>query len=347
VLPRDVGSGEAVSPATVEQVLALPLNAPIHREHLDPISFPVLLVRLVARKHVSGTLTLQSAKGSIRVPIVAGCPYVRTQERAAIVRAFTWPRVEYSFEPGAPNTAGRDPVAVIELAVEGLKANGRAYTTEEMETALGERFLLAPVLREERRRFLGRLGLDRRELRIVEQMDGSSSAKDLAALGLGRHTVLQLVVLLALFGFLEWHEPARSGVTSLAEQLLERAQFMEKANHFNALGVHWSCTIDEFRTAYDAIMAKTAEGTPQHAECAEACQRIQARAAAAFEVLGAPDSLRAYRAEILPNYDFEALDDLMQKRMRALEMKQDTRELDATRHARQVIATVSGRPSRN
>ncbi|HOU89515.1 MAG TPA: DUF4388 domain-containing protein, partial [Polyangiaceae bacterium] len=345
-LPTSIGSGTARNPGTVEELIKLPLDRALTRADLDHLWLPVLLCRVVARRGITGTLTLESGSSSATLAVLNGQPHLRTPEHAALPRAFLWDKVAYSFDPRPPDERGRTATSMAKVAIEGLRARGRTFSVAELEQGIGPRLELAPVLRADRRGLVGKLGLDRREHRLVEEMDGFCTARELGAGGLGHHTTLQLCVILTAFGFVEWRAPARRAETSIHQQLEQRALRMEAANHFDALGVHWSASVADAELALASLHHELGPGTRANAEHPEACQRMIARAERAVAALREPAKLREYRRSLHPDIDFEALDDLMAKRIEALEMKHDEREVNESRRAREVIAAVSMRPQR-
>ncbi len=121
---------------------------------------------------------------------------------------------------------------------------------------------------------------------------------------------------------------------------------MEAANHFDALGVHRLASVTDAEQALASIQHELGPGTRPYAEHPGACQRLIARAERALAALQEPAALREYRRSLHPDIDFEALDDLMAKRIEALAMKHDEREVNESRRAREVIAAVSMRPVR-
>jgi len=345
-LPAAIGAGTAYNPRTVGELIALPLDRPLTPADLEHLWLPVLLCRVLARRGVSGTMTLQAGTGTATLAVIGGQPHLRAGERAALPRAFLWDRVDYAFDPGPPDEQGRTVTSMAKLAVEGLRARGRTFSVAELERGIGARLELAPVVRAERRGLVGKLGLDRREQRLVDEMDGFHTAHDLGASGLGPHTTLQLCVVLTAFGFVDWRPVERRAETSLHQQLEQRAQRMDAANHFDALGVHWSASLTDAEQAFASLRRELGPGTHEHAENPEACRRMLARAERAVDALRDPTALREYRRSLHPDIDFEALDDLMAKRIVALQMKHEEREVDESRRAREVIAAVSLRPLR-
>jgi actin-like ATPase involved in cell morphogenesis len=335
-------TGRAFNVQDFSELLALPIVHGSGADEHDRIALPILLIHVLARPTMSGTLQLERDGHCASLMVLAGRAHSEPGEHAAICKAFLWPELAYAFDAKRPNVGHRPGAGMIRLVVEGIKTMGRSLSVQQIANALEPRLRLAPVVRPEREHVLRRLGLDSREQRLVEGlMDGTTSGHDLVKSGAGPHTTLQLLVLLTAFELVEWHEVVARRGFGLAERLAQQADRAEKANHFDALGVHWSAANDEIQAAYQSLCRKLARGTPECAASPEACARIVKRAAAAAAALGDPDEIVRLRREACPGVDFDALNDFLEKRVQSLELRTDTRELRTALTTRKEVVVVS------
>jgi actin-like ATPase involved in cell morphogenesis len=334
-------TGQAFNVQDFAQLLELPMVRGCGPDEHDRMALPILLIHAVARPAMSGTLLLEHAARSASLMVVAGRAHMDPAEHASVCKAFLWPELTYTFDGKRPNVGHRPATGMVRLLVDGLKTLGRSLSVQQLEKALGERLRLAPVVRTEREHVLRRLGLDSRELRLVEGlMDGTNSGQDLVKSGAGPHTTLQLLVLLTAFELVDWHEVVARRGFGLAERLTQQAARAEKVNHFDALGVHWSAGAEEIQAAYQSLCRKLSHGTAEYAAAPETCARILKRAEAAVAALSDPNDILRLRREACPGVDFDALNDFLKKRVESLEMRTDTRELKTALGTRKEVAAV-------
>lgn len=345
-LPRDVGSGHFVCPADVAALLRLPLMHPPTAADLSPVTLPVLLVRLLGREHVTGKLTLENAGRVVEIDVIDGRACVSGAEHKWITHAFAWPDGEYRFEAKDIERGARATMSMVRLTVDGLRVLARTFTADQMEAALGDRLDLAPVLRPERTHFVSRFGLAAAERRVLERgLDGITTGYDLEREGLGKHGGLALLVLLILFEAVDWHTPKSVERESLSDQLERRATKMADANHFDALGVHWSAHGEAIDAAYQALRHELAPDGERARAAPDACRRMRERAAEAYAVLGNPRARIAYRRKAFP-LDYEALANLMEHRAEAASMRQSDSEARSDRSVADELARTHRRGER-
>ncbi len=315
-------TGRIARPTTATALIELAATRPVTPADLDPIALPVLLLRLAARASVSGLLRLTSGSARVEIAIEAGVAHLTKADHAAITHAFAWPTGTYAFEEGEPNTAHRQPASMVSLACEGLRAALRGWSAEELEVALADRLDRAPIAAHASQQRLRHLGLSGAERRLIEHAtDGAASVRSLAAHGgAGRHTTLALVVLLSLFDLVRFGPVTDHATEGLAVELDRRASRGALANHFDALEVHWSALEPEIVAAYRARCEAVAEGSPWRAANPTACDRMRARADAAWAVLGDPVTRAAHRADAYP-LDFFAVCDLAEKSAAVLDFR--------------------------
>ncbi len=200
--------GTIIGLTSAAQILAQPITAPLDPAALDPITLPVLLRRVLARTNVFGTCVIRTADFELRLDCEGGSASLTKSEYNDLIRAFELPRAEWRLSSTREEEPMREAVPLARLALEGLRRRLRELPTEDCERALADRLRLAPVIRADRTRIPKRLGLRGREQRFIESyFDGLQSAAELAGTGpLGPSTCFQLLILLELYGALEWNE---------------------------------------------------------------------------------------------------------------------------------------------
>ncbi len=317
------GSHQVRHPTEAAGMLDLALSRKPTAADFDPVALPVLFIWVLRRKTTTGTLTVTHGEGTAQLMVEGGAAYVSTGERKALMTACAWPEATYTFDETPPQPGTRISVPLQRLAADGLRALGRTFMPAELAAALGDKLDLAPIPRPEARRQIPRLGLESREVRLVQTtIDGHDSAREITRHGgAGEHTTLMLFILLTAFGCVDWKPPVVRKGQSLAEQLEVQAHQMRKANHFDALSVHWSAQTEEIQQVYAKLQGQLAPGGRWMKAAPEACAVMAQRAREAYEVISDPAQRAKYRLEKYPNQDSDSLDDLLEKRISALGMK--------------------------
>jgi hypothetical protein len=332
-----------VRPADPAALLALPMTGPISAQDLAKTALPVLFARLLAREPVRGILTLAHGSRIVSVTVSDGRACVSRVEQQAAIQAFTWPEGAYSFE-AKEVAAGltQAPTSMARLVVEGLRVLGRSFTTEGMESALGSRLDQAPVIRAGATRTVGRLGLTAGELRLVEKgFDGIETGRSLLRGGLGKHTTLELLIVLALFGLVDWAIPKARESRPASEEPVLHARKMAAGNHFEALAVHWSASSAEIDAAHRALVAKIAPEGAWALAAPEACAQMRERAAEAYAVLRDPAARMAHRRAAYP-LDYESIAELVDQQQSARSMREDEGGAPNQRSLAKELAQTAG-----
>lgn len=335
----EIRSGSFRNPLDAQGVLALPIMGELRPEHLDPISLSVLLVRRLARRSISGTLTLERKGTVVEMPILGGVAYMRNPEKVAVMRAFGWPEGSYLMGVQPPNPEKRSRFSMGRLVMEGLRSVVRGFNVSDMEQALGDKLQMAPKVRTDRAYVL-ELGLTEPEKRLVRlQMDGGRSVDDIVSRsGIGRQTTLQLLFLLVVFDCLEWKQPEITEEKSLAEELEQLAERMEKVNHFEALDVHWSLGSEDIELIYKKLRKKLERGGRWDRTAPEACERMRRRAEEAYEVLSVPVRRADYRKQVYPDIYYEAASQLVDGQIKSYQLRIDKTGLKDAVRTKQELA---------
>jgi hypothetical protein len=149
--------------------------------------------------------------------------------------------------------------------------------------------------------------------------------------------MLPLVLLLTAFDYIEWRPVAGTAVESKKEELERRLARLASANHFDALGIHWSASGEEVQRAYDAMVEELSRADAW-GTAPEAAKRILERALAAYTVLRHEGSRARYRSQTV-DVDFAAVSSLVEARAKSLSMRMG--DATASRQAMQAQATVN------
>ena len=337
--------GRFVSPADPVGFLAVPLVRPLGPADLDPIALPALLRRVLARASVTGTAFFEHAGGTAELAVVGGRALLSQRERSELRRAFLAPEGRWWLDTSAaPHEHGRARTTMLRLVVDGLRTLSRDWTSAAVASAFRAQLALCPVVLPARRGELELLDLQPPERRTIEfGLDGRQSAGEiLEQSSSGAASAPRLMILLEALGILGWQEPAARARLTLAEELTREAA--APRNAFEILGLHWSATGDEVVAAFAARSKQLEPGGPWDRAAPAACATLRARAEQARALLSDERRRMEHRRREYPNLDVEAVSDLLEKKVKVLEIRGNAREISAERAALQELARSPRRP---
>jgi hypothetical protein len=276
-----------------------------------PLSMPMLLMAIGRRRAFSGHLRLKRDAHEASVCIVRGGAAGTSLEMEQLRRTFEWPDGSYKLSGEAPPArllAMRQPMVAV--VMHGIRSWLRVMDIRQVLDVLQPHLHEAPSVLSSRGALVPLLGLSPRELRFVEHvLDGGTSADEILRRGgIGRETAIHLLYVLHLLRALEWRCVENRPGESPAERLGQRAHKLERADHFEALGVHWSASIAEIDRAFRNLEEEMRLGGRASQIEPQAAARILARARLAHEAVANEGSRHAYLLDIHPDLDFEAIE---------------------------------------
>jgi hypothetical protein len=199
---------------------------------------------------------------------------------------------------------------MVGVVMHGIRSCLRVMDIRHVLDVLAPHLQEAPRVLESRGALVPLLGLSPRELRFVEHvLDGGTSADEiLRGGGIGRETAVHLMFVLHLFRALDWRSVEDRPGESPADKLRQRARKLEKADHFEALGVHWSVSRAELERALHHMEEELKPGGRWSQIEPQATAQILARARQAYQAVAHAEDRHAYLLEIHPDLNFEAIE---------------------------------------
>jgi hypothetical protein len=276
-----------------------------------PITMPVLLLAIGRRRTFSGLLKLKRGAQEAMVSIVRGGAAGSSLEMEQLRRSFEWTDGTYKITGDAPAArlvAMRQPM--VSVVVHGIRSCLRVMDIRQALDVLQPFLHEAPHVLESRGALIPLLGLSPRELRFVEHvLDGNTSADEILRRGgIGRETAVHIMFVLHLFRALEWRSVEDRAGEAPADKLRERARKLEKADHFEALGVHWSASRAEIDRALHHHEEELKPGGRWSQIEPEATAQILARIRLAHQSVAREGDRHANLLHIHPDLDFEAIE---------------------------------------
>jgi hypothetical protein len=301
--------GPVKNPRDPAGLAAIPLDGALPLA--PPLSMSVLLLAIGRRRSFSGQLKIRRDKYETSIAIVRGGAAGSSLEMEQLRRSFEWPEGQYKITAEAPLArlvAMRQPM--VSVVMHGIRSCLRVMDIRRVLDVLAPHLQEAPRVLESRGALVPLLGLSPRELRFVEHvLDGGTSADEILRRGgIGRETAVHLMFVLHLFRALEWRSVKDRPGESPADQLRQRARKLEKADHFEALGVHWSVSRAELERALHHMEEELKPGGRSSQIEPQATAQILARARHAYQAVARAEDRHAYLLEIHPDLDFEAIE---------------------------------------
>lgn len=308
--PTLPSEGGFKNPRTAQGLAALSLGGALHMQ--PPLPIPVLLLAIGRRRHLNGTLKLTYRSTHTNIAILRGGLGGSPLEMEQLRRSFEWPEGQYKIAGDAPLHQNVKRIPAVNVVIHGLRSALRSLNLGEVMHTIEPRLGYAPHVVQSRSPLIPLMGLSPRELRFVEHvMDGVTSASDILARGgIGKDTAIQILFVLQIFGALEWLPAEHAGGETLADRVNARAAKLDRMDHFEALGVHWSVPRTDIDRAYRSLQEVLGPGGRGEQVAPEAAAKVLARAAKAYEVLAVEATRRAYLLEIHPDVDYEAIESI-------------------------------------
>jgi hypothetical protein len=197
--------GKLWSPQKASQILALPFMGTLSASDVSPFALPLLMMRLLSRKSVTGTVTLEGDKKKVSIPIHQGVACLDKAKLGTLGLAFRWSSGTYTFDPAMPRR-GADYYGFLGLTTRCLRATLRGESEAELIKALGPRMQMSAMMNPAREALFENLGLNIQESNFVKAAckSGRSGEEALLRGGLPREVALVALVMLSAFGFITW-----------------------------------------------------------------------------------------------------------------------------------------------
>jgi hypothetical protein len=316
-------SGRFVGLPSLDAVRALD---PVHAvtRPLDAPPLVALLNQFTFLRALTGTLTLRTRDDSLALPVDRGGACVSQGERPRALRLAEWPEGTFAWrEEPLPTVVTKHRTPMTAFVVAAIRVRMRGFDDPVFAEAYAAKMALSPSVARGRRGRLERLALPEAEHRAVDHVvDGTRSLQTMLDEGyIGRMTLHRLVLLLDLYGILEWAPPTFADAEDPVEAMARTLAAMQRGNHFVALGVRWGAGPEEIQAAWDRMRtAYSPEGRWARHDAAAAAAIVK-RGGEAWAVLREDRSRVQHRRESYEGMDEALLAPLVDARARALEMR--------------------------
>lgn len=300
-------AGPLVNPTSAEGILKLALPRPLTEEDLVQPSTHLLLRWLL------------SSKGTVRVTVeMPGAhPFVVLQGREVraavdmptLGRGLVEPEGRYTvveIQRPPRMTHGGTMLQLLQEVISGLVGK---LSDEELERGLAIHGERNPLLNDVGKRLLEGLGFSSTHTRLARKaLTGKESVYDVTRHAAGARSAFEVLYTLEVSGGLDWVDAERAAREERQRKERERldrlvegaAGLWEKirdANHFEAMGLHWSTPPRKIEPAYRELARLYGPKGEARAEAPEICELIWQKVERAYAVLSDASKRRAHRKE--------------------------------------------------
>ncbi len=313
----------------------------------SPWPLALLLMRLAHQTDLVGRLRLRGGGvESVDVVLHNGSVFAGPLELHAAQRAFTWDTGEFEILRETDQRQARAPLPMVAFVLAGLRPLVRMMPDADVQSALGARLAWSPMPAPARRTRITRMSMTGPESRVVaHDLDGSLAlAQLLDANGGRRGQILRVVLLLEAFGCLAWQDPRPvAAPSSPRDQLEVIARRVEGENHFDALGLHWSASASEIKSAWESFRREFGSGSRWNAIAPDLTTRIIVRGERAWETLQNDVARARHRRELNPDVDMELLAGMVQSRALHFALQNDKEKVEEAMALLREIAPQAAR----
>ena len=241
----------------------------------------------------------------------------------------------FAWTPAAGASVAPDAVEVDlrPMIVRLYQSRLRRAFHRDMETFLRPLMGRYPVCDYEAACALPGITLDRKERSLLEAgIDGARTLAEIFSISLlSRHGTARLVYLLSGTGRMTHHVQPQAEVVRVAteEQLRQLLASLKGRNHFDALGLHWTCHPSEVESAIASLRARfgpTSEQYRSSKETAEMCRQISSYHERAYAALCTKAGRRKYRDETLGTARIRYAADFLVTQVELNKFKSDFRQ---------------------
>ncbi len=304
--------GPLWNPTTADGVLALAVTQPLTPEHLALPNTHLLLRWLLTSKgtvrvdiemaghpmHPFVVMNGREVRSAVAMPTL-GRNLVEPEGRYVVVDLKRPPRM----------THGGTMLQLMQEVVSGLVGK---LADEALERGLERHQGRCPQLNDVGKRLLEGLGFSSSHKRLAQKaLTGRESVYDVTQHAAGARSAFEVLYTLEISGGLDWVDG--DGVARAERQRKERERLdrlvegaaglwekIQHANHFEALGLHWSTPPRKIKPVFDELERLYGPGGEARKEAAEVCERIWAKVSDAYAVLSDSTRRRAHRKEAYP-----------------------------------------------
>jgi tetratricopeptide (TPR) repeat protein len=242
---------------------------------------------------------------------------LREQTRSRLESTFSWPRGAFEVRAWREPPGHADLVVTRGLGIVAhhLRRRFAELGLSDLEALLGDRLRAGARPSPRLERAASALGLPPKELRFLQvSLEGRGLEEAARLSSLGKLAALRLAALAFSLGLLDTERgpassssgrrrgPSGDRASRMRRELRARLELLERQNHFEVLGVHWSSHHRSYRAAYEAILAElsTVRGPYQNApaDVQMLARKCSQRVKLAFDVLSDDAKRVAYRKEL-------------------------------------------------
>jgi len=289
------------NPATPQDFLSLPLLRPPAVEQAPEPSIPLVLQWVAALKAPSLSVRVKLGRRDVMFYVLWGQEVRSSTPIEALVRTLGEISGQLEILPAAEGAKAPFSASLTTIRFAALREVLKRYTEADLATGLSARMGMSPRLNAHGMGLLRVLGLSEPQLRMAQRLLGGQHPLDTVLNnGIGVRSTWQVIYLEQLLGGMTWVEPPpRESV--VVEELRVLAERLRLADHFEALGLHYTSPPRAVDRAYERMQREYGPGSRAAAQSARLAGEIWQRAQQAHSVIKTAGGRKQYRKERFAN----------------------------------------------
>lgn len=301
--------GPLRNPTTADALLSLHVMSPLSEDDLALPSTHLLLRWLLTTKGIFRIDIEQAGHPAYPFLVVDGREVRAAVAMPSLGRSLVEPTGRYTAAPLQRAPRMTHSGTVLQLMQEVVSGYVGKLSDEELERGLLARGDRCPVLNDVGVRLLDGLSFPSSHKRLaLKALTGKQRVYDVTQHAVGARSAFEVLYTLEVSGALNWVDAegaAREERQRKEKERLERlvegaAGFWEKiakANHFEAMGLHWSTPPRKIQPAFEELERLYGPKGEARPEAPEVCDRIWRKVTEAYAVLSEQKRRRAHRKE--------------------------------------------------
>lgn len=301
--------GPLRNPTTADALLALNVMRPLKSDDLALPSTHLLLRWLLTTKGIHRIDIEQAGHPAYPFLVVNGREVRAAVAMPSLGRNLVEPAGRYTAAPLQRAPRMTHSGTVLQLMQEVVSGYVGKLSDEELERGLLVRGDRCPLLNDVGVRLLDGLSFPSSHKRLaLKALTGTQRVYGITQHAVGARSAFEVLYTLEVSGALDWVDAdgvAREERQRKEKERLERlvegaAGFWEKianANHFEAMGLHWSTPPRKIQPTFEELERLYGPKGEARPEAPDICDRIWRKVSEAYAVLSEPKRRRAHRKE--------------------------------------------------
>ncbi|HVE87917.1 MAG TPA: hypothetical protein VND93_33900 [Myxococcales bacterium] len=310
------------NPATPQEFLALPLLRPPAVDQAPEPATPLVLHWLGVLKSPAVSLRIRLGRSrEALLYVIWGTELRSSTPMDALVRWLGELSGQLEIQPVAESPKAPFSASLASMRFSVLRELLKRYSEADLGAAMSARMGMSPRLNAHGVGLLRALGLSEPQMRMSQRLLGGQHPLDVVLNnGIGVRSTWQVIYLQQLLGGLTWVDPPpRENV--VVEELRLHSERVRTADHFEALGLHYTSPPRAVDRAFERMQREYGPGSRAAAQSARLAGEIFQRAQQAHAALKTAAGRKQYRKEKYSNVRMDYAAQIVASQSQLAEMR--------------------------